>query len=131
MIFVQKKLKKVRLMLMTFLKKTSFCIKKIGKSDNPLSLGNNKGNIFTITLKNINKDLKREIYQNLEIINKYGFANYFREQRFGSVKARNDFIFKYFLEEKIEKGLKTYFSVKYSLKNWGKWEDLYNKLIKQ
>jgi len=109
-------------------KKPSFCIKKIGKSDKPLSLGNNKGNIFTITLRNINKDLKRKIYQNLEIINKYGFANYFGEQRFGSVKARNDFIFKYFLEEKIEKGLKTYFSVKYSLKNWGKWEDFYKDI---
>ena len=77
-------------------KKEKFCIKKVGKSDKPLSLGDNKGNIFTITLRNINKELRKNIYKNLEIINQYGLANYFGEQRFGSVKARNDFIFKYF-----------------------------------
>jgi tRNA(Glu) U13 pseudouridine synthase TruD len=62
------------------LKKTSydkFSIKHIGQGDNPISLGDLKGNKFTITVRNISKKPK--------LVSK--FVNFFGPQRFG----RNNF----------------------------------------
>ncbi|WP_297454968.1 tRNA pseudouridine(13) synthase TruD [Persephonella sp.] len=126
--FVNKAGRLVETDKLDFYKQQGFCIKKIGYIDNPINLGDNKGNNFTIKVTNLTKNHKKLIYENLDIVKKYGCANYFGEQRFGSVKGRNDFIFKYLLEEKYEKALKTYFSIKGNIKNWGNWERLYKDL---
>ena len=111
-----------------FGKTPTFCLEKLGHSDKPISVGDNEGNYFEITVKNLNKDLKKRIFSNFEIVKKYGFANYFGEQRFGSVDARNDFIFLHLMKGNIEKALKTYFSIKAPLKNWGNWELFYKDI---
>ena len=112
----------------TFGKIPTFCLEKIGYSKQQIKVGDNEGNYFEITLRNLNKDLKKRIFSNFEIIKRYGFANYFGEQRFGSVDARNDFIFLHLIKGNIEKALKTYFSIKAPLKNWGKWEQFYKDI---
>ena len=111
-----------------FQKEQGFCAESIGFTDKPLELGGNRGNRFLIKIHNLTKEDRRRFYTNLQIIKNYGSANYFGEQRFGSVKGRNDFIFLYLLKGETEKALKLYFSIKGSVKNWGRWEDLYRDL---
>ncbi|WP_457641527.1 tRNA pseudouridine(13) synthase TruD [Persephonella sp.] len=111
-----------------FERSPAFCLKRLGYTDKEISLGDNSGNLFSIKIYNLTKEKRENFYKNLEIVKKYGFPNYFGEQRFGSVKGRNDFIFLYLLKGKMEKALKIYFSVKGEVRNWGKWELLYRDL---
>ncbi|SNZ11045.1 tRNA pseudouridine13 synthase [Persephonella hydrogeniphila] len=111
-----------------FENQTGFSMKFTGFTQTPLSLGDNLGNRFIIKIDNIDKDRRKVFYSNLEVVKKFGCANYFGEQRFGSVKGRNDFIFLYLLKGNIEKAMKIYFSIKGNIKNWGKWEALYRDL---
>ncbi|WP_456466043.1 tRNA pseudouridine(13) synthase TruD [Persephonella sp.] len=106
-------------------KEHGFCAELIGFTEKPLEIGENKGNRFLIKIHNLTKEDRKRFYSNLQIVMNYGSANYFGEQRFGSVKGRNDFIFLYLLKGETEKALKHYFSIKGSVKNWGKWEELY------
>ncbi|NPA57770.1 MAG: tRNA pseudouridine(13) synthase TruD [Aquificae bacterium] len=105
-------------------KETGFCIKREGFSKEPLSLGEIKGNRFTVKVLT-GKEEREKLYQNIQQVKAYGCPNYFGEQRFGSVKGRNDFIFLHLLKGKFEQALKTYFSIKGSLSNWGNWESFY------
>jgi len=111
-----------------FLKSSSFSLEKLGYCENCIKLGDNKGNKFSIKIRNIDKDKKERLYENLNRIVDNGFPNYFGEQRFGSVKGRNDFIFLYLLRGETEKALRIYFSIKGNVKNWGKWNELYRDL---
>ncbi|ACO03560.1 MAG TPA: tRNA pseudouridine(13) synthase TruD [Persephonella sp.] len=111
-----------------FSRSTAFSLEKIGYSDSPIKLGDNRGNLFSIKIHNLNREMRRLFYENLDRAKIYGFPNYFGEQRFGSVKGRNDFIFLYLLKGETEKALKLYFSIKGSVKNWGNWEKLYRDL---
>ncbi|WP_457621347.1 tRNA pseudouridine(13) synthase TruD [Persephonella sp.] len=111
-----------------FNRTTVFSIEKVGYSESCIKLGDNSGNYFSIKIHNLDRDKKKLLYENLNRTEVYGFPNYFGEQRFGSVKGRNDFIFLYLLKGDIEKALKIYFSIKGSVKNWGNWERLYRDL---
>ncbi|WP_457639613.1 tRNA pseudouridine(13) synthase TruD [Persephonella sp.] len=105
-----------------------FCLKKVGYTDRKIELGDNRGNRFRIKIRNVPKTVRERFYNNLKSVEIYGCPNYFGEQRFGSVKGSNDFIFRYLLKGDTEKALKVYFSIKGSVKNWGKWELLYREL---
>jgi len=111
-----------------FEKEHGFCIETAGFTEKPLEIGKNKGNRFLIKIYNLTKEDRKRFYENLEVVKNFGSPNYFGEQRFGSVKGRNDFIFMYLLKGEVEKALKLYFSIKGSVKNWGRWEDLYRDL---
>jgi tRNA pseudouridine13 synthase len=111
-----------------FENQTGFCIELLGFASDFIKLGDNLGNRFIIKIYHLDKDKKKIFYRNLETIKKIGCGNYFGEQRFGSVKGRNDFIFLYLLKGDTEKALKLYFSIKGDLKNWGKWDKLYRDL---
>jgi len=111
-----------------FGREQGFCIERVGFTDQKLQLGDNSGNRFVIKMRKMYKEQRKIFYHNLEIVKKYGCANYFGEQRFGSVKGRNDFIFLYLLKGNMEYALKTYFSIKGSLKQWGNWELFYRDL---
>jgi len=106
-------------------KETGFCIEKVGYSDEKLQLGQLKGNTFRIKINNLGKELRKKFYENLQQVKLYGCPNYFGEQRFGSIKGTNDFIFLYMLEGDFERALKVYFSIKGNVKNWGNWEAFY------
>ena len=112
-------------------KQKIFSIEEVGYIEKNLSLGDLRGNNFIITIKNLDKALYKRLLKNIKIVKKYGFANYFGEQRFGSLKDRNSFIILEALKENYEKALYIYFiegrdpSLK---KLWGKWEKLYGKL---
>jgi len=79
-------------------KEMGFCVEAVGFVNSPLNLGDLKGNRFTITIRNFEKNLRERFYKNLEVVKNYGFPNYFGEQRFGSIKSRDDFVLRYLLK---------------------------------
>ncbi|RUM91289.1 MAG: tRNA pseudouridine(13) synthase TruD [Thermovibrio sp.] len=109
-------------------KEYGFCIKPLGKVEKPLKLGDLRENRFTITVRNFEKNLREKFYRNYEIVKRYGFPNYFGEQRFGSVKSRDDFVLRYLLRGDFEGALKSYFFGKSSVDYWGDWKKLYKTL---
>ena len=102
----------------------------VGFSDKPLELGKFKGNYFEIVVRNVSKAERERAEKNLPFIAKYGFANYFGEQRFGSVKNAKEFIVKLLLKHDYEGALKEYllsysdWRMKRRLKKlWGNWRE--------
>jgi len=62
------------------------------QSDEPLRLGDLKGNKFTITVRDYeSKDIKKSLEEFKTLCSK-GFLNYFGEQRFGIQRPNNHFI---------------------------------------
>ncbi|SNR61426.1 tRNA pseudouridine(13) synthase TruD [Desulfurobacterium atlanticum] len=108
--------------------KTCFFLEKVGKTDEPLSLGKIKGNRFTVKIRNFEKNMRERFYRNLQIVKLFGFANYFGEQRFGSVKSRDDFVLKYLLKGDFETALKVYFLGKEKISFITSWRDIYKTL---
>lgn len=110
----------------------------VGFSDKPLQLGEFKGNYFEIVVRNVSKTERERAEQNLPFIAKYGFANYFGEQRFGSVKNAKEFIVKHLLRHDYEGALKEYllsysdWRMKRKLKKlWGNWKEYLKAMPKQ
>jgi len=110
----------------------------LGFAKQPLKLGKFKGNYFEIIVRNVSKAERFRAEKNLPFISQYGFANYFGEQRFGSIKNANEFIVKYLLNHEYEKALKEYllsYSDKYIkrlLKRfWGNWKEFLKILPKE
>ena len=107
----------------------NFTLEYLGKTEKPLSLGDAKGNLFTITLRSVNPKI---IVKRLEIIKDIGFANYFGEQRFApDLYMKKPFV-KIALEKGLEEALKEYFCQHPSrgslLKRlWGKWEEFFKR----
>ena len=111
-----------------FEKEMGFCLEPSGKVNRPLTLGDLKGNRFILTVRNFEKNLRERFYRNLEIVKKYGFPNYFGEQRFGSVKSRDDFVLRYLLKGDFDGALRSYFFGKSTVDYWGDWRKLYKTL---
>ncbi|WP_297444760.1 tRNA pseudouridine(13) synthase TruD [Desulfurobacterium sp.] len=107
---------------------SSFEIKFIGKSKKPLTIGNIYGNKFTIKIRNFEKSMREKFYRNLQTVKLYGFPNYFGEQRFGSVKSRDDFVLRYILKGDFVKALKVYFLGKEKIDMLTDWQNIYKVL---
>jgi len=102
----------------------------VGFTDRPLELGEFKGNYFEIVVRNVSKKERERAEKNLPFVAKYGFANYFGEQRFGSVRHAKEFIIKHLLKHKYEDALREYllsysdWRMKRKLKKlWGNWRE--------
>ena len=102
----------------------------VGFTDRPLELGEFKGNYFEIVVRNVSKKERERAEKNLPFVAKYGFANYFGEQRFGSVRHAKEFIVKHLLKHKYEDALREYllsysdWRMKRKLKKlWGNWRE--------
>ncbi|TFG22200.1 MAG: tRNA pseudouridine(13) synthase TruD [Promethearchaeota archaeon] len=82
----------------------------------PIKLGANRGNNFTIVIRNIEdkKDLKKNIDDLIEFLGKKGFPNYFGLQRFGTYRPNSHIVGRYLLEGNFEKAFDEFVSAKYS-----------------
>ena len=100
-----------------------FSLKFFCYSKTPLLLGKLKGNLFEITLRNLNKSLKEKVSKNLNLRKEIPFPNYYGEQRFGTIKGRKDFMYSELLKGNFEKALKIYYLGSASLENIT-WEDI-------
>ncbi len=97
----------------------------IGKGKEGIEIGSAEGNLFTITIRNV--DASR-IAHNLKVIEEIGFVNYFGEQRFLSDLNTKKPIAYYLLRGDFENALKEYYTQsnnpflrKKLRKLWGKW----------
>ena len=115
-----------------FLKGKGWELEYIGRGERGIEIGDAKGNIFTVTIRNI--DPGRVIY-NLELIKEIGFANYFGEQRFLSDINTKRPIALYLLEGRYEEALREYFTQSNNpyfqrklKKLWGNWRALLEEL---
>ena len=126
--FVQKNGKWLKTNKTNYEKGTGFCIEKKGSYKKKLEVGELEGNFFTVTLKNLSKEQRKLIFKNADFIKEYGFANYFGEQRFGTLKGFKQFLLPYLLKGDYWKAIEVYLRIKgYKgpLKNW---EEVYRIL---
>jgi tRNA pseudouridine13 synthase len=76
----------------------------ISKENFRLNLGDNEGNLFIITLRDLKDEEIKKIKKNIETISKDGIFNYFESQRFGY--ANNSHIIgKYLIKKEIDKAI--------------------------
>jgi tRNA pseudouridine13 synthase len=108
----------------------NYKLKLLGFADEPLELGKFEGNYFEIVVRNVTKRQRENAERNLPFVERYGFANYFGEQRFGSIKNAKEFVVKHLLKGDYEAALREYllsysdWKMKRTLKKlWGRWKD--------
>ncbi len=109
----------------------------VGFGKEPLQLGRFEGNYFEIVVRNVSKAERERAERNLPFVQKYGFANYFGEQRFGSVKNAKEFLVKHLLKHRYEEALREYllsysdWRMKRTLKKlWGNWREFLKAMPK-
>ncbi|NPA51988.1 MAG: tRNA pseudouridine(13) synthase TruD [Aquificae bacterium] len=111
------------------LKEENYSVEFLGFGDKAINLGEFEGNYFEIVIRDIKPSKIQKIEEKIPFVQKYGFENYFGEQRFGSVMNAEDFIIKYLIKNEYEKAMKEYLlsikdkrRKKFMRKSWGKWE---------
>lgn len=79
-------------------------------SASPIKIGDLKGNIFGITVRNIDKDVKPEQIQNISsYLEKHcGFPNFYGVQRFGIMRPVTHIIGKHIINGDFEKAVMSY-----------------------
>ncbi len=127
--FIQKKGKWKKEEKINFEKETGFCIKKAGFYPKKLEIGELEGNYFRVTLRNLTKEQKKQIFENIELVRNFGFANYFGEQRFGTLRGKKYFILSYLLKDDYWKAVEVYLRNKGYRGKLENWEEVY-RLIK-
>ena len=93
-------------------------------ADTPVRIGNLYGNRFTITIRNIDKNIqKRNIIPMLDCLKEYsGFPNFFGVQRFGMIRPINHLIGRSLIDGDYETAVMTYLARPFS----GETQELYN-----
>ena len=113
----------------------NFSVKFIGFSNGPIKMGNLKGNKFKIIVRNISKEELVKFKENIDLIEKNGFVNYFGDQRFGHITNARKFIFEPYFKKDYEGTIKLFLTLyrkkdpkklkdakKTILKFWGDWK---------
>lgn len=118
----------------------NFEAKLIGFQDRPMGADLIIKNRFEITLRDLTEKECNTILNNLELVQEYGFCNYFDEQRFGSVRHKKGFVTKRLILGHYQGALKLYFTPskwdsselkrkkKTILENWGNWSRILRDL---
>jgi len=118
------------------IKEKNFTLEVLGKSDHPVNLNNVKGNRFDITIRDLGIDDVKKMEDNYDDLLKYGFPNYFDEQRFGSASHGMGFFGKFLLLGHYNGALKSLFykydednrEIKrfkeFCIENWGNWDKI-------
>ena len=70
----------------------NFSLRLLGRSAEPVSLDRMIGNRFRLTLRDMKPEEVAAAERNLPVVRKYGFANYYDEQRLGSARHGAGFI---------------------------------------
>ena len=118
------------------IKEENFTLISLGRSMRPIGTDLLKGNRFRITLRSLEKESIPGLINNLHEVSKYGFPNYFGEQRFGSIRHGGGFLAKCLIINDYESALKIYLSSwsskdrstikefkKHVSEQWGNWEE--------
>jgi tRNA pseudouridine13 synthase len=118
------------------IKEKNFRLIPLGRSVRHIGPDLLKGNSFIITLRSLEKESVPGLLNSLHEVSKYGFPNYFGEQRFGSIRNEGGFLAKRLIVDDYEGALRMYLSggsskdrqrvkefKKHVSKNWGNWEE--------
>jgi len=114
----------------------NFTLIPLGRSMRPVGPDLLKGNRFIITIRSLEKECIPGLINSLHEVSKYGFPNYFGEQRFGSIRHGGGFLAKCLIINDYESALKIYLSSwsskdrsiikefkKRVSEHWGNWEE--------
>ncbi len=118
----------------------NFSLKLLGFLGRPMGPDLIKGNRFNVAIRQLTLDEKQLSQSQLPIIEKYGFANYFDDQRFGAFDARGGFLAEKILKQHFNGALKTYLTrialeddreernrKNFFFENWNKWDECLKK----
>lgn len=107
----------------------------IGMADEPVTPAVLLGNQFQITVRSLNHEEVDILEQSLPAVKKFGVANYYDEQRFGSARHHKGFIARKLIDGHYNGALKLFLAtpspdddgsirkIKQEMAlNWGKWE---------
>ncbi len=121
------------------IKEKSLILTPLGRAERPIAPDLLFKNRFKITLRSLEKALIPKLVSELHRVSKYGFPNYFGEQRFGSVKHGGLFLAKCLTQGNFEEALKIYLAQwssedrpgikrfkKIVSRHWGNWEQCLN-----
>jgi tRNA pseudouridine13 synthase len=104
-------------------------LKFLGFGDRPLSLGEIEGNFFRIRITHLSGRERARLKEGLEFVRRFGFENYFGDQRFGSVKHAEEFVVRHLLRHDYEGAMREYLTSladrklrKALLKAWKDWD---------
>lgn len=116
-------------------------VKYLGQLREPYGPQSFHGNHFTIVMRNISKEEYPRIMNELQVIEQTLVANYFDDQRFGSVSSDQEYVARALIDGNEEKALKlaltTYYEhdkskekkAKHWLRQeWGNWNSLTAKM---
>jgi len=105
-------------------------LKFLGYGNEPVSLGDIEGNYFEVVVRRVGPGKRNFLKEMIPFVRRFGFENYFGEQRFGSVAHAEGFILKHLLKEDYESALKEYLTSmsdkrrrKALLEAWGRWRE--------
>ena len=81
-----------------------------------IKIGGNKGNNFTIIIRNIKNvgNVKERTEDIINILNLKGFPNYFGLQRFGTFRTNSHIVGRYLLENNYERAFNEFVTTNYS-----------------
>jgi len=109
----------------------------VGFADDFISPAILQGNYFELVLRKIKKEEKEHILTRLREVEKFGYPNYFDDQRFGSVEREDEFIAERILKKHYNGALKLYFTTihpedkreekerkRMIAELWGKWDEI-------
>ncbi len=104
-------------------------LKFLGYGDRPIELGDLEGNFFRIRVLLTSKRERARLEEGIEFVKRFGFENYFGEQRFGSVKHAEEFVVKHLIRHDYESAMREYLTSladkrlkKKLLKAWRDWD---------
>jgi tRNA pseudouridine13 synthase len=112
----------------------NFSLTALGYSEEKLSAALTKGNLFTITLRALDKSQEKNYLHALEEVKTSGFPNYYDEQRFGAARHGQGFMGKALFLGNSEQALKLYLwpskhdrkrekeFKRFCRNNWGNWK---------
>jgi tRNA pseudouridine13 synthase len=122
---------------------TGFIAELVGRCTRHLRPSDLEGNRFTVVLRDLAPQEILYIEGRLAQIERFGFPNYFDEQRFGSRTSDGDFIGKRILRRDAEGALHSYLAEpllgdppnilyfkRFASENWGEWEELFERAPK-
>lgn len=82
----------------------------VGFADDFISAALMKGNHFQITLRKIPEHQRESILERLDEISRFGFPNYFDDQRFGSIANPDEILAERIIRKHYKGALKLYFT---------------------
>ncbi len=99
----------------------------LGYGNEPLRMGEIEGNYFEIRVRGVRRS-RSYVEGRVDFVRRFGFENYFGEQRFGSVKYAEEFVLRHLIRGDYESALREYLTSmgdrklrRALLRSWGRW----------